>query len=100
MCTNHFVLVSDIPEMENAILPLLVRGEVGAIPIATGEVQRQRTRKIIPALRRSWFRVAPHLSLTLSSDKERGCRMWRLRGGRVLVASMKTRHAAALALVG
>jgi hypothetical protein len=25
-------------------LPLLVRGEVGAIPIATGEVQRQHTR--------------------------------------------------------
>ena len=25
-------------------LPLLVRGEVGAIPIATGEVQRRHTR--------------------------------------------------------
>jgi hypothetical protein len=25
-------------------LPLLVQGEVGAIPIATGEVQRQHTR--------------------------------------------------------
>ncbi len=30
--------------------PLLVRGEVGAIPIATGEVQRQHTATLIPAL--------------------------------------------------
>src|ERR1700731_1380678 len=30
--------------MENSILPLLVRGEVGAIPIAPGEVPRQHTR--------------------------------------------------------
>jgi hypothetical protein len=28
------------------LLPLLVRGEVGAIPIAPGEVQRQHTREV------------------------------------------------------
>ncbi len=32
--------------------PLLVRGEVDAIPIATGEVQRQHTSLLVPALRR------------------------------------------------
>jgi hypothetical protein len=32
-------------------LPLLVRGEVGAIPIAMGEVQRQHTCPLIPAPR-------------------------------------------------
>ena len=37
------------------LLPLLVRGEVGAIPIAPGEVQRQHTAKFIPALRHQWL---------------------------------------------
>ena len=32
--------------------PLLARGEVDAIPIATGEVQRQHTSLLVPALRR------------------------------------------------
>jgi hypothetical protein len=55
-----------------SFLPLLVQGEVGAIPIATGEVQRRHTREAYSCTPAIVVRVARNLSLTLSSDKERG----------------------------
>ena len=50
-------------------LPLLVRGEVGAIPIATGEVQRQHTRDAYSCTQAIVACVPWNLSLTLSLDK-------------------------------
>ena len=46
--------------------PLLVQGEVGAIPIAPGEVQRQHTRDASSYTQAIVSRVARNLSRTLS----------------------------------
>ena len=56
-------LTSTRPRM---ILPLLVQGEVGAIPIAAGEVQRQHTRPVYSCTQTVVVRVARNLSLALS----------------------------------
>jgi hypothetical protein len=50
--TTRFIASPDLHlSWSEDFLPLLVRGEVGAIPIAPGEVQRQHTATLIPALR-------------------------------------------------
>src|SRR5690348_5631971 len=70
----HWHTVGAIPRGLRSFLssPLLVQGEVGAIPIATGDVQRQHTRTASSCTQTVVVRVARNLSLTLSWDKERG----------------------------
>src|SRR5712672_740481 len=52
------------PDPEN-FLPLLVQGEVGAIPIAPGEVQRQQTSNAYSYTRTIALALSPHAIVPL-----------------------------------